>query len=572
MTISGRDVAPGGRVHDGHGDGGRAVVDRAGVDRRRRGLALASLLAVGAGGALYAAHPPIGRGFLALLVAPLLIAAMRAAGGGRIWDVSAERPSAARAILLGVIAGSIGYGTMIVWLVPPAGIVGWSLLVLIQAAWLGLWAMLIAPFLRHPLLPIISATAWVGMDVLRGFVPLSGFSWGALAYAQVDYAWFTPLGRVLGASGITFVVVALGVALMETALVMWTGDREDPLRPPIVQAVGLTLVVTLVTVGPPPTDGSLDVLAVQGNDIEHWIQQADDPPRTITGNLHRLTIESVERDGPPDLALWPESAVDRDPSRPAWSDLGVLASEAAAAAGTLVTGVSLDGPDPIRERIVGAWLLGPDGTDDVEDLYVKRRPVPFGEYVPGRRLLSWIPALDQVPRDAIAGEAAQSFEVAPGVHAAVVICFETLFSDLVRSNIRAGDRDAGIVLAITNDASFQRSAEPDQHLAQSRMRAIESGRWVVHAALSGSSAFIDPDGRVYEATGLFVQDSIRRDVPLAAGSTPFLVIGDVVGRAGAVGFVALLGLAFVGTRRSRRERGSGTQSTSERPSRGVAGR
>jgi len=530
------------------------------------------LLAAGAGLALYAAHPPIGRGSLALLVAPLLVAAMRAAGGGQVWDVAAQRPSAARAALLGVGAGALGYGIMISWLIAPAGALGWALLVLIQAAWLGLWAAVVARFLRHPLLPVIAATAWVGMDVLRGLVPLSGFSWGALAYSQVDVAWFTPLGRVLGANGITFVVVALGIALVETALVMWSGDREDPLRPAIVQAVGLTLLVTLVTVGAPPTDGSLDVLAVQGNDIEHWIEQDRDPPRTITGNLHRLTLESVERDGAPDLALWPESAVDRDPSRAAWSDLGALATEAAAASGTLVAGVSLDGPDPVRQRIVGAWLLGPAGTADVEDLYVKRRPVPFGEYVPGRRLLSWIPALDQVPRDAIAGDAPQAFEVAPGVYAAVVICFEKLFSDLVRTNIRAGDRDAGLVLAITNDASFQRSAEPDQHLAQSRMRAIETGRWVVHAALSGSSAFVDPEGRVHDATDLFVQDSIRRDIPLAVGRTPFLMIGDVVGVVGAAGLVMLSVLVLFDADRMRRARGSGERASARRRPGGSAAR
>jgi apolipoprotein N-acyltransferase len=534
------------------------------------GLAIG--LSLAAGLALYAAHPPVGRGVLAFLVAPLLVAGLRAAGGGRIWDVAAQQPSSRRAALLGALAGLLGYGAMISWLIAPAGVLGWGLLVVVQALWLGLWAGVVARFLRHPLLPVIAATAWVGMDVLRGFVPLSGFSWGALAYAQVDHAWFTPLGRVLGASGITFVVVALGIALMETALVMWTGDREDPLRPPIVQAVGLTLMVTLVTVGAPPTSGTLDVLAVQGNDIEHWIEQVDDPPRTITGNLHRLTLGAVERDGAPDLALWPESAIDRDPSRAAWSDLGVLASEAAEAAGTLVAGVSLDGPDPVRERIVGAWLLGPEGTDDVADLYVKRRPVPFGEYVPGRRFLSWIPALDQVPRDAIAGDAPRSFEVAPGVYAAVVICFETLFSDLVRSNIRAGDRDAAIVLSITNDASFQRSSEPAQHLAQSRMRAIETGRWVVHAALSGSSAFIDPEGRVFDATGLFVQDSIRRDVPLADGRTPFLIIGDVMGIASAVGLILLVGTGMFDAWRSHRRRGSDAPAMSGRTPRGGSAR
>jgi len=523
-------------------------------DRGAGGMALSVGLGSAAGLALFAAHPPAAQGLLGLLVAPLLVAALRAAGGGRILDRNAASPALRRAALPGVVAGAIGYGAMISWLIAPAGVIGWALLVAVQAAWLGLWTAVIARVLRHRALPVIAGLTWVGMDTLRGFVPLSGFSWGALAYAQVDFAWFTPLGRVVGASGITFVVVALGVALVETVLVMWSGDRENPLRPPIVQAVGLTLMVTLVTVGPPPTEGSIDVLAVQGNDIEHWVAQVPDPPRTITGNLHRLTLESVAREGAPDLVVWPESGVDRDPSRAAWSDLGVLASEAAAAAGTLVTGVSLDGPDPVRQRIVGAWLLGAGGTEDVDDLYVKRRPVPFGEYVPGRRLLSWIPALDQVPRDALAGDSARAFEVAPGVYAAVLICFETLFSDLARSNIRAGEQDASVILSITNDASFERSAEPDQHLAQSQMRAIETGRWVVHAALSGSSAFVDPDGRIHDATDLFVQDSIRRDIPLAAGRTPFLAAGDVVGVAGAAALILLALSPLPRTARQRMER------------------
>jgi apolipoprotein N-acyltransferase len=524
------------------------------TDPSSRALWQGSAYGLAAGLALYAAHPPVGRGTLALLIAPLLVAAMRTVGGGKAWDPEAHPPTVGRAAMPALIAGCVGYGAMISWLIAPAGLLGWSLLVAIQAAWLGLWAAVVARFVRHPLLPIIAGLAWVGMDVLRGFVPLSGFSWGALAYAQVDAAWFTPWGRVAGASGVTFVVVALGVALVETVLAMWTGDREDPVRAPTLQAVGLTLFVTLVTVGAPPTGASLDVLAVQGNDIEHWVAQDPDPPRTITGNLHRLTLEAVARDGPPDLTVWPESAVDRDPSRPAWRDLGELASEAARASGTLVTGVSLDGPDAQRDRIVGAWLLGPQGTAAVEDLYVKRRPVPFGEYVPGRRFLEWIPALDQVPRDAIAGEEARAFRVAPDVYAAVIICFETLFSDLVRSNIRAEGTDAGILLAITNDASFQRSAEPDQHLAQSRMRAIETGRWVVHAALSGSSAFIDPDGRVHDRTELFVQDSIRRDIPLAEGPTPFLVVGDVMGTVGAIVLIGLIGRTGAGLVAARRER------------------
>ena len=509
----------------------------------RRSGAWGLALAVLAGGALAAAHPPLDVPLAAYVVAPLLVAAVRAAGGG---DPRQPRVAAVRrpAVLLPpLVAGLVGYGATIAWLIAPAGLLGWGLLVLIQAAWFVAWAMVVVPWLHRPVGPLLVAGVWVGMDALRGLLPLSGFRWASLGYSQVDVAWLHPTARVLGASGVTFVVVLLSVALVDGLLRMRAGERERPPRAPLAQAVGVTLAVTLVTVGPPATDGSLDVLAVQGNDIEHWVAPDPQAPRTITRNLHAATLAAVRSGGAPDLTVWPESAVDRDPSRPAWEDLGVLASEAARASGTLVTGVSLDGPDdPARERIVGAWLLGPEGTAAVGDLYVKRRPVPFGEYVPARRFLDWIPALDQVPRDAIAGPAPQSFEVAPGVHAAVLICFETLFSDLARTNILAGDEPAGVLLAITNDASFRRSAEPAQHLAQSRMLALETGRWVVHAALSGSSAFVDPDGRVWDATELFTVAAIRREVPLAAGPTPFLTVGDVTGVAGA-GLFALLPVA-----------------------------
>ena len=84
-------------------------------------------------------------------------------------------------------------------------------------------------------------------------------------------------------------------------------------------------------------------------------------------------------------------------------------------------------------------------------------------------------------------------------------------------------------------------------------RAIETGRWVVHAALSGSSAFIDPEGRVHGATDLFTQATIRHDVPIAVGRTPFLVLGDVVGIVGAAVLVllALLALSDGVMRRTR---------------------
>jgi apolipoprotein N-acyltransferase len=525
-------------------------------------LAVGVGLALLSGGALAAAHPPHGLAPLAFLVAPLLVLALRLAAGADWRDPAAPGPASGPAFALGSIAGAVGYGVMIAWLIAPAGLVGWALLVIIQAAWLGVWAAVVARWLATPLAPVLVGAAWVGMDTLRSLVPLSGFGWGALGYSQVDVSWFVPLARVLGGSGVTFAVVVIGVSLLNGLLGLRIGDRESPPRAPLVQLVATTLAVTLVTVGPPATQGSIEVLAVQGNDIRHWVSQVPNPPLTITENLHRLTVADIAANGRPELVVWPESSVDRDPGRPGWEILGTLVRDAASGSGALVAGVSLDGPDPRTERIVGAWLLAPDDSSpdgaDVRDLYVKRRPVPFGEYVPARRWLGWVPGLEQVPRDAIAGAGPQSFEVAPGVRAAVLVCFETLFPTLLRTNILSADVPAGIILAITNDASFRDSSEPAQHLAQSQMRAIETGRWVVHAALSGSSAFVDPEGQVHDATPLFTQAAIRRSIPVAIAPTPFLRVGDLLGTAGAGVLLVLPGL---GRRRRPRAARLGRPST-----------
>jgi apolipoprotein N-acyltransferase len=504
-------------------------------------------LAAAGGACLLVAHPPTGVWPLTVVVVPLLVLALRATRlpgpGGRGWVRVLLTASA-----LGTLAGLVAYGPMLRWLIAPAGLLGWGLLALIQAVWVGVWAAFIRPWVRSPWLAPVAALTWTGMDAWRALVPLSGFEWGSIAYAHAADPFLLPVARTLGARGITFLVVLFGVALLEV-LVAWRAGAGRPRgRTVAVPLILLVVVIALRAVPPPPTQGSLDVLVVQANDIRHWVAPVSDPPLTITTTARDLTLAAVERGGPPDLTVWPESSIDRDPSRPSGAPLGLLAAEASRAAGTIVAGASLDGPDPSTQRAIVALQLQ-DGPE--VDRYVKRRLVPFGEYVPLRRVLGRIPALDQIQRDAVAGTQARSLEVASGVRAAVVICFETLFADIVRTNVLAGPTDAGLVLAITNDASFQDSAEPAQHLAQSRLRAVETGRWVVHGALSGSSAFVAPDGSVSDATSLFTATTIRREVPLAVGSTPFLLAGDVVGALARAGFVASAVAVVIATRRRR---------------------
>jgi apolipoprotein N-acyltransferase len=518
--------------------------------------AVAPALAIASGGALLLSHPP-GRLWPLTFVAPALLVAALWSGA----KVPTRRP-VVRAAVLGGLAGLTLYGPMLSWLILPAGVLGWALLAGIQAAWMALLAVLLRPWLDRWWLPLVAAALWTGVDAWRAVVPLNGFEWGAIAYAHVDGSWLLPVARLVGGRGITFLVVLIGTAAAVVVRTNWHAVRtrgevamEDALgsaRGPVALLLGGLLLSVLATIEPPPETGTLDVLVVQGNDVRHWEEGVvdPDPPLRITTTLRDLTLAAIDPDDPPDLTVWPESSIDREPTRDRGLQLAELAGEAAEVAGTLLSGASLDGPDPATQREIAALLLQ-DGFVET-DRYVKRRLVPFGEFVPFRPLVDWFPPLEQIPRDAVPSPAPNTISLPDGREVAVVICFESLFTDIVRSNVLAGDPPAQLVLTLTNDASFGESSEPAQHLAQSQLRAVETGRWVVHAALTGSSAFVAPDGEVSQATDIFELATIRMDVPLVEGLTPYLVIGDVVGWVTrALTVAAAVWLVLVWWRRSR---------------------
>lgn len=512
-------------------------------------------MAVGSGFALLASHPPVELWWLTFLHPALLLAALSAdrAGppGGR---------QHLRAAGLGAMTGIVAFGPMLSWLiVAPAGVLGWGLLVLVQAAWYAVLGLGLGVVLEHRFLPLLAAVVWTGIDAWRGIVPLNGFEWGAIAYAHVEGSWMLPMARILGGRAITFLVVLVSVAAAQALFLVWREARDEGIsqmeaalaaaRLPLGLLVGGLLVSILVTIDAPPEEGSLDILAVQGHDLRLWEESVPDRPLHVTKNMRDETLRAIG-DGPqPDLTIWPESSIDVDPTTPRGERLAPLVQDAIDAAGELLAGATMDADDRENERFITALRFA--GSFEEEERYVKRRLVPFGEFIPARPLLEWFPPLEQVPRDALPGERPQQLMTSDGVRLGVIICFETLFTDVARQNIMAGDEPAQILLSLTNDASFGETAEPAQHLAQVRLRAIESGRWAVHAALSGSSAFVDPDGNVFDPTPLFEVDSIRREVPLVSGVTPYLVIGDVVGWLTRLAVVVLAVLTVVGARRRR---------------------
>lgn len=502
-------------------------------------------MAAGSGVSLLFAHAPYNIWPLSFLAPALLVAA--------VWQTGAESEKPAMpASLVGLIAGASFFGPLLSWLMMASGLIGWALLVFTQMLFVAVLALIIKASGKSRFAALFIGLAWTAIDVIRGVFPLGGFAWGSLAYAHVEGSWLLPVARIGGAHAITLLVVTISTAALQIVFdtKQVARNRHDhnlgvtlSLRHvPTATLLGGLFLSVMLTIEPPAANGSLDVLAVQGNDVKHWEQPSQgDAPLRIVNALAAQTLASVAQHGPPDVTFWPESAVDRDPFSTRGQTLLPAIIASAAAASPLVAGITLDGPNPRVERFVAAAVF--DESAQLIDQYNKRRPVPFGEYVPFRRVIGALPPLQQIPRDAIAGESPQQIVLDDGTRIAVGICFESMFSSTIRSNITAGTADARLVVVLTNNASFGLSGAPYQHLAQSQLRAVETGRWVVHAAISGASALIDPYGQIHEQTDLFTLATIRTNVPLVEGRTPFLATGDIVG------FFAVFSLIAMGVKR-----------------------
>ena len=237
----------------------------------------------------------------------------------------------------------------------------------------------------------------------------------------------------------------------------------------------------------------------------------------------------------PDVVIWPENAVDIDP----YSDQSVadaLTAAARAVDAPLVIGAIIDAPgDPSRIANVGiVW----DPESGPGDRYIKRHPVPFGEYIPFRALVApLVGRLDRVPRDMAPGQEAGVLQ-AGQVRLGDVICFEVAYDEVVREAVTAGGR---VLVVQTNNATFAGLGQPEQQVAMSRLRAVEHGRAVLVAATSGISAVIGADGSVVAEIGEADVGYLVQTVPLR----DTLTVADRVGAApewilAALGVIAMV--------------------------------
>jgi apolipoprotein N-acyltransferase len=454
--------------------------------------------------------------------------------------VALRHTGPARGFWLGLLAGVVGFGLSL-WWISLFGTLAWSALTLLTSLSVALFGLLL-PLVRSPERPIVSAAGaaalWTTIDWLRGLWPLGGFTWGSLGVSQVDNPATVRLAVVAGVWGVTFVLV------LAAGLLAWGTGRGASARGRAV-AVCLAAAVLMAPWAIPfssATGRPIDVAAIQV-DFRRG-ERLSEGAGDITVTRLNLDLHRRLTSDPPDLAIWGESALDPE----SLAELEEVRRAISAVGVPVIAGSTsrnIERPDVRRGPLYNQAVVF-DGGGAVVDVYRKTHLVPYGEYIPWKPVVGWISALEQIGYELTPGEGVHTLR-APGLPAfGTPICFENSFVALDRGFVQDGAR---FLVVLTNNASYGRTAASAQQLQMSRIRAIETGRWVVHAAVSGISAFVDPAGRAHGETELFRPTIVRRTIRASSATTPFVRFGDWVPLASLV-FVA--GLAAIPRGRSRR--------------------
>lgn len=458
-----------------------------------------------------------------------------------------------RAYWLGWLAGFIGFTGIMAWVVTAMTTYGKVPLpvsyavMLLLTAYLGLYVgfyCLAVVWLRDiiPRYGIFFAPCfWVALELLRTYF-LSGLPWCLLGYSQYRELELIQIADHTGVYGISFLVLLVNLALAELLLWLMPFFRGfHPVKLPweLLTATAALLLLSgfyssAVLTGDPQerTRASIAVGVVQPNIDQSVKWDAAYRDETMQ-RLDRLT--ALLGTGM-DLVIWPEAATPFILEREKNFQVQLIAWANRAKAPILLGSPALRFyPDRRPYLLNSAYLLAPDGV--VLGRYDKHHLVPFGEYIPLKSsLLFFLEKLVEGIGDFEAGPGATllSFnpkslggDRSPGprpVKFGVAICYEVIFPDLVRQFAANG---AELLVTITNDGWFGRSSAPAQHFSMAVFRSVENHLALARSANTGVSGFIDPFGRILQATPLFTEQVLRAHLPIRQARTFYSHYGDV---------------------------------------------
>ena len=462
----------------------------------QRGVLVAAAVLSGVG--LATAFDPWGWGE----VAPVAVIAL-------LWCLT-RAPSWRCAAILGSVGGWSFFATHTWWLQESIGTGAWVVVSTSQGLFVGLAGAVTSLLWVRRGAPVLVAACWSSIEIARLSFPFGGFPWGQVGVTVVDTPWGAVLPYV-GVSGAGLLVVLVAAAALRAAQ-----------RPGTAQLAGAVVVVavSLAPAALPVTtqaDGELSVAVVQGDVPGSGDDIASFGPE-VTANHVRATVALAERiDGgdtaPVDLVVWPENSTTVDPFADGTTRAGIEQAVGAVGVPVLVGGI-VDAPDPTRVLNQGiVW----DATGPQPGRYTKHHPVPFGEYIPFRRVLGGLSErFDEIPRDMIAGRGDEPLDIS-GVPVADAICFDVAYQDVIGSQVRAGAR---LVVVQTSNATFVGTDQVEQQFAITRARAAEVGRAVAVASTNGLTGLIAPDGSVLARSPLRTTSVLQDELPLTSGLTP----------------------------------------------------
>ena len=487
-----------------------------------------SLLAAVAGALLVPAFPPFDLWPLAVLATALLC-----------WLLSWPGPVRRVGAQAGFWFGMTFFAGSVYWVVPVMqhyGGLSWMVALSVLVLFVALLAAFFAGFsalVQHlvnqlgagPAL-ILAPAVWVGAELARGHV-LTGFPWVRLGNALHTIPALLQLASVTGIYGLSFLLLALAsslallarpalratgaiylslLLLMAVGIFAWGSARADRLR------------------GEAEASRGIGVACVQGNvpQDHKWSREAADE---ILARHLELTRLAASRGA--ELVVWAESSLPFPLRRHA--EFSNRVRQAARDTGSALIIGSLDwrptGQDG-RQVYNSAFLVS--AGEPVRLAYDKVHLVPFGEYVPLRRVLFFASKLVEEVGELSAGNGQQHLAAGSGVQGlpglGILICYEIIFPGLARQAVNDG---AQVLLTLTNDAWFGNTAAPHQHFSEAVIRAVETGRWVVRAANTGISGIIAPSGDVAARTELGVATLAQAEIYPRSERTLYVRLGDV---------------------------------------------
>jgi apolipoprotein N-acyltransferase len=403
------------------------------------------------------------------------------------------------------------------------------------------WALLRPPLTLARALAalVVVPSCWLLAEWLRSWQALGG-PWAVLGASQWQHPAVLALASVGGVWLVSWVLVAANVAItIMLTSARWAARIAAAAAAAAVVASG---PVTFALTAPAPVTGTAAIALVQPGVLSN--------PKLRVDASQRLTVDA-SRDPAArraDLIVWGESSV----SYHLESDAALLRSiekvSAAEKTQILVNQDSVHDGDKTKVAV----LVGPHG---IAGTYTKTRLVPFGEYIPFRSALSWLTDISRAaPVNMVPGNGAHVLQVAEPdgqpLTIGPLICFESAFPDMSRVDT---DHGAQVIVYQTADSTFQGTWALAQHAALDALRAAETGRPVVQAALTGDSDAFDSRGRQLAWMGETQRGvtTARVSLPAVSSRTIYDRLGDYVPWA-ATGVAGLAGLAALGRLRRRR--------------------